>query len=39
MDQVVEVAVAREAVVEPPRPRKRSEDSTEPRTDDTSDKE
>jgi ATP-dependent Lon protease len=39
MDQVVEVAVAREAVVEPPRPRKRSEDSTEPRSDDTSDKE
>jgi ATP-dependent Lon protease len=39
MDQVVEVAVAREAVVEPPRPRKRSEDSTEPRTDDNSDKE
>lgn len=33
MDQVIEVALAREPSIEPPKPRKRSEESTEPRLD------
>jgi ATP-dependent Lon protease len=39
MDQVLELALRREAVIEPPRPRKRSEDSGEGRGEDTSDRE
>jgi ATP-dependent Lon protease len=34
MDQVIEVALAPEAVIEPPRPRKRSEESSEGQTED-----
>jgi ATP-dependent Lon protease len=32
MDQVIEVALGREAVAEPPRPRKRGDESPEPRS-------
>jgi len=38
MDQVLEVALGREAVVEPPRPRKRPDENTESRSDETPEK-
>ena len=38
LDQVIEVAVAKEAAIEPPRPRKRSDDTAEGRSDEASDK-
>ena len=38
MDQVIELTLKREAAVEPPRPRKRTEESSEPRADDAPEK-
>jgi ATP-dependent Lon protease len=38
MDQVLEVALGRQAVIEPPRPRKRLDDAAEPRSDEATDK-
>jgi len=38
MDQVLEVALGREAVIEPPRPRKRPDETPEPRSDEATDK-
>jgi ATP-dependent Lon protease len=39
MDQVLEVALAREAAIEPPRPRKRGDENPEPRAEETAGKE
>ena len=39
MDQVIEVALAREAAVEPPRPRKRSDEAADARSDEPAGKE
>jgi ATP-dependent Lon protease len=39
MDQVIEVAMAPEAVIEPPKPRKRSDEATEPPSEPTPGKE
>jgi ATP-dependent Lon protease len=39
MDQIVEVAVAPNAVIEPPRPRKRNEETSEPQPEEPADKE
>jgi len=38
MDQVLEVALGREAVLEPPRPRKRPDEAAEPRSDEAAEK-
>jgi ATP-dependent Lon protease len=38
MDQVIEAAVAKEAAIEPPRPRKRNDETAEGRSDDAADK-
>jgi hypothetical protein len=39
MDQVVELALARQPAVDPPRPRRRGDDTAEPQTDQSAERE